>query len=135
MASDRASGWLTARASTAAPATAATPRWWRDGERRYAKRVPLQHSVTLVLPSGAFPATTVDINVGGILLQMDGPAQVGDACQIHLFTAQGLLHLAGAVVRTPTGRVAIRFGAMTPDQACGVRQMIIHAVAPEDPWR
>ena len=133
MAKEGASGWLTARASTAA-APGPAPRWCRDGERRYAKRIPLTHSVTLELPSGVFRAATVDINVNGILLEVDGPAQVGDACQIHLFTAQGLLRLPGQVARTLPGRVGIRFGALNADQARDLRQVIVRADGPHDLW-
>ena len=87
------------------------------GRARKRGPVPQDHAVTLELPGGDFSATTLDINVGGILLQVDGPARVGDRCQIHLLTALGLRRLPGEVVHARPGKVGIRFQSQSSGYA------------------
>ena len=78
-------------------------------ERRRAARLPTDLSVTLQVPAGTFTAVTLNVSRTGILLGGEASAKPGETCQMHVFTAFGLISATGEVVRADSGEMAVRF--------------------------
>ncbi len=93
-------------------------------DRRCAARLPTDLSVTLQVPAGTFTAVTLNLSRTGILLGGEATAKPGEACQMHIFSAYGLISAQGDVVRADSGEVAVRFREMSDAHAALVELIL-----------
>jgi len=83
-------------------------------QRRY-QRAPLHANITVTHETHAIPATSMDISVGGMFIQLEEALPFGAEIQITMpspIDAQTLLTLPAKVRWTRSGGMGIQFGLL-----------------------
>ncbi len=87
------------------PPAAETP----AGERRATERFTLRLPGLLRCKRGQWEVWTINLSMGGVLLETQAPLQVGEACELWLFTADTEVSARAQVVRVQRGQIALAF--------------------------
>ena len=93
--------------------------WWRRNVR-----IPAEIPVTVQVPAGVYSGSVRDASPEGSFLRTDAPVEVGQECQLHMFTQHGAIVLKGAVVRTTSDGFGLRLARLARDEEARLKRVL-----------